>query len=326
MIVPEHWAEARKQHRSTDKQITVRRYGWSEVSAEEARRMAETRAEEALQRILSGEKLLRREPRVAYNGATGVPIREEVLARHGEEVVTRNAYGARCLNSPRALFADLDFGTEPGFKAALLAFVALAALAALVGMLVHSRGVGLGLMLVALAFASPLAGLVRRLRVAARGGEEQLARQRIQAFLDAHPDWALRMYRTPAGLRLLATHRCFAPDAAEVQAFFAAVGADPLYVRMCLNQNCFRARLSAKPWRIGIGAHMRPRPGVWPVRPERMAVRAAWIADYEARAAAFAACRFVEALGSAKVAPELAPVIALHDRESRALAGDAALA
>lgn len=56
------------------------------------------------------------------------------------------------------------------------------------------------------------------------------------------------------------------------------------------------------------------------------APRAAWIADYEARAGAFAACRFVEALGSAKVAPELAPVIALHDRESRALAGDAALA
>lgn len=48
---------------------------------------------------------------MAYNGAQGVPIREEVLERHGDTVITRNGYGAKCLNTPDVLFADVDFDT-----------------------------------------------------------------------------------------------------------------------------------------------------------------------------------------------------------------------
>src|ERR1700743_1406360 len=97
MIVPDYWAEARRQHRTVNGQITVRRFAWSLTDEADAQVMAGQRADEALQRLLSGEKLDRRERKVAYNGAVGVPIREEVLSRHGEEVITRNAYGARCL-------------------------------------------------------------------------------------------------------------------------------------------------------------------------------------------------------------------------------------
>jgi hypothetical protein len=95
---------------------------------------------------------------------------------------------------------------------------------------------------------------------------------------------------------------------------------------MCRNQRCFRARLSAKPWRIGVQTHMKPRPGVWPVRAERRAERAAWIADYEAKAARYAACVFVESLGSGRVHSKLAPLVDLHDRECRALAPGVPLA
>ena len=63
--------------------------------------------------MLSGEKLRRREPQTSYNGAEGVPIREEVLEQHGEEIITRNSYGARCLNTPNVLFADIDFDGVP---------------------------------------------------------------------------------------------------------------------------------------------------------------------------------------------------------------------
>lgn len=112
MIVPDHWAEARRVLRTIGGQVTVRRFGWSESSHLDAQSMAEIRAEEASQRILSGEKLSKREPKVPYNGADGVPIREEVLARHGEEVITRNGYGAHCLNPPRVLFADIDFAIK----------------------------------------------------------------------------------------------------------------------------------------------------------------------------------------------------------------------
>lgn len=101
MIVPAFWAEARAQRREQNRQVTVRRFGWSDESLTAAQAHAETRAAEALLRIWSGDKkLLRREPKIAYNGAHGVPIREEIIARQGDAIVTRNGYGAHCLNTP----------------------------------------------------------------------------------------------------------------------------------------------------------------------------------------------------------------------------------
>ncbi len=314
MIVPNYWAEARKQYRAAGRQVTVRRFGWSMSSTEDAAAMADRRAEEALARVVSGEKLECREPKVPYNGAEGVPIREEVLERHGDDVVTRNAYGARCLNSPSALFADVDFETaEPIIEV----FVILALLGASAGFVQGSWRLALGLLIASLVLAAPIAKLIRRIRIAVQGGAEALTRQRLTAFLTSHPSWNVRIYRTPCGLRLLATHRPYATDDPEVGHFFKAVHADPIYVRMCLNQHCFRARLTAKPWRIGIASHMRPRPGVWPVAPERISVRAAWIAEYEVRAAGFSSCRYVESLGSGSIDPRIQSVVDLHDRESR---------
>jgi hypothetical protein len=319
MIVPDYWAEARRQYKRAGKQVTVRRYGWSMASQADAQLMAEARADDALQRIVAGESLARLEHKSAYNGADGMPIREEVLARHGEVVITRNAYGARCLNTPDTLFADIDFHPDRGAKPALLAFAVLSVGAVVAGIALASWGAALGLLFVALLAAAPVASLFTRLVVAAGGGAERLARKRIADFVAANPAWNLRLYRTPAGFRVLATHQPFEAKAQAVQRFFAQVSADPVYVRMCTNQNCFRARLTAKPWRIGISAHMRPRPGIWPVRPESVAVRNGWIADYEAKAAAFAACRFVESMGSGVVHRAVKAVVDLHDRESGAL-------
>jgi hypothetical protein len=326
MIVPDHWAEARRQHKQPGRQVTERRFGWSDTSREEAQAMAERRAEEALARLLAGEPLPRREPKVPYNGAAGVPIREEVLARRGEEVITRNAYGARCLNSPVALFADVDFEQTLGVRKVLAAFALLFVLAISARWLSGSRGVAIALAVASLFGALPLARLLERTGVAMQGGAEQRARRRLERFVAAHAAWNVRLYRTPAGLRLLATHRPCEATESEVAAFFEAVGADPMCVRMCRNQRCFRARLTAKPWRIGIAGHLRPRPGVWPVAPVALPRRAAWVADYERRAAGFASCRYLGSVGSGLVHERLQPVVELHDRESRAHAAQVPLA
>lgn len=87
---------------------------------------------------------------------------------------------------------------------------------------------------------------------------------------------------------------------------------------MCLNQHCFRARVSAKPWRIGIGDHIRPRPGTWPVSPERLPERRAWLERYDHAAAGFAACRFIESLGKGASVPAAQAVRQLHDELCRA--------
>jgi len=295
MIVPEHWAEAQAQQQLGGRQITLRRLGWSMRSAEDAQAMAEARVAEALQRSQAGESLPRRERKQGYSGAAGLPIREEVLSRWDEEVITRNSYGARCLNTPHALFADVDF--EPLHPARKVFAV-------------------LGLLIAPLALL--LGRAVQRARAPAPP-DEAAVRTRLQRFLQQHPAWTVRLYVTPKGLRLLATHQRFDPAAPEVQAFFDAVGADPVYVRMCQNQRCFRARLSAKPWRIGLRERLRPSHAAWPLAPALQPQREHWVAQYEQAAAGYAACRWIETLGSGQVHPSLRAVVELHDRESRAL-------
>src|SRR3954466_10524905 len=97
MIVPKFWAEARAKKRTRRKQVTVRRFGWADESEAAAWAMAEARAKAALAEILEGRRLARRERKQPYNGAEGVPIREEIVATYGPMVLTRNSYGAVCL-------------------------------------------------------------------------------------------------------------------------------------------------------------------------------------------------------------------------------------
>jgi len=280
--------------------------------------MADRRADEALERVLSGEKLDRRERKVAYNGAVGIPIREEVLSRHGQEVITRNSYGAHCLNTPRALFADVDFDPKPRTRVTIAVFAILVVLSALVGVFLRSRGAALGMLFVSLFLAAPVASAARRIIISIQGGHERITRKRLQDFLTRNPSWNVRLYQTPGGLRLLATHQPFEASAPTVMRFFSAVGTDPVYVRMCCNQQCLRARLTGKPWRIGVEGHMRPRPGIWPVRSDRLQARTEWVSKYEQAATAYAACRFIESMGSGQVHPEIGDIVELHDREARA--------
>jgi hypothetical protein len=321
MLIPDFWAEASARHRGGGKQVTVRRFGWSDQSPDAAQRHAQTRADEALARLLAGERLERREPKVPYNGAEGVPIREEVLARHGDSVITRNSYGASCLNTPNALFADIDLEETPG-PGLVLPLTGLMVLGgAWIGHWLQGWGLAVLFGFMALAAGVSAARWLLAMRRQAGGGAEQLALTRLRSFVQAHPDWRLRVYRTPAGFRTLAMHRPFAPDEPEVGEFFRRVHADGVYVRMCQRQRCFRARVSPKPWRMGMDQHIRPRPGTWPVDPERWPERLLWVVDYEQRAESFASCRYLETLGEGATAPEIEAVRELHDRLSRADSG-----
>lgn len=318
MIVPQYWAQARKQHRERGRQITVRRFGWSDESEAHAQAMAEERAAEALRRVVAGERLPRNEPKVPYNGAHGVPIREQIVERHGDVVITRNAYGARCLNTPDVLFADIDLIGKAPFRLRATLSVVLAAVAWIVAWWTGSILSGALGTIVALLVGSFAGTMWQRARTSKAGGEASVARARVERFAAEHPEWGIRLYRTPNGWRTLVTHRLFAPGEPEVTGFFNAIGADPLYVRMCRNQQCFRARLSAKPWRIGIGTHLKPRPGVWPVRSEALGRRNAWIEHYEREASRYAACTFVASLGNQNVDAKAQMVSALHDESCRA--------
>lgn len=317
MLVPQYWAEASVCHRHGNKQVTVRRFGWSDSSQTDAQQHAEQRAQDAMARIQSGEPLLRREPKRAYNGADGVPIREEIINRVGDTIITRNGYGALCLNTPNVLFADVDFALQVPVRW-LLVIGGLELLFALLLATVAGWGVGLVAGVLGLLLAYPLANALYKVWLGLGGGPEQQARTRIDRFSAAHPDWHLRLYRTPAGFRVLAMHRLFDPVEPAVADSFAALGTDPLYQQMCRHQRCFRARVSPKPWRIGLARHLRPRPGIWPVSEAGMALRQQWVADYNRLAERFAACHFVGQLGSQTVHPDALSVQRLHDELCRA--------
>lgn len=321
MLIPSFWAEASARHRGKDRQVTVRRFGWSLDSSEDAARSAQARADDALARVLAGENLARREPKVPYNGADGVPIREQVLERHGDTVITRNLYGARCLNTPDVFFADIDFQNAPGPALLVPVVGALMLGAAWWGRTTSGWGLAVVAMLAALVVGWAAAKALMALQVNASGGPEQAARRRVEAFVTAHPGWRLRLYRTPAGLRTLALHRRFDPAEPEVAEFFQAVRADKLYARMCERQRCFRARISPKPWRMGVDTHIKPRPGVWPINPERLPEREAWIAVYEIVAEGYASCRLLADLGDGPLDDGADAVRALHDEACRAQSG-----
>lgn len=318
MIVPQYWAESRLQHRHGGQQMIVRRFGWSDSTQVDAQAHAEQRAQEALHRLLAGDKLPRRERKTPYNGASGMPIREEIVDRRASVILTRNSYGARCLNTPDVLFADLDFHSASNLRWTLAWMACGVISVAGLGWLMHSASLGLVLAILGLLGGGFVAQPLHRLAQSVRGGAEGMARKRIAAFVAQRPQWHLRVYRTPAGLRVLAMHRTFDPADPAVTDCFKALGADPIYVRMCLNQHCFRARVSAKPWRIGVAEHIRPRPGVWPVQPARMAERQAWVARYEGVAQSYAACSLIATLGSGVVDPQAQLVQEWHDELCRA--------
>lgn len=332
MIVPRYWAEGRVQKRDGRRQVTIRRYGWSDISVADAQSNADARANEAMARVLAGEKLHRRDHKVPYNGAEGLPIREEVLATHGDAVITRNSYGAHCLNTPNVLFADVDV-EDRKTTGCVVAIVIAATLTAFSYLWMTGSGLCCErpswriplILLLAFAWSGVVTVVGARVDHTWRSRQrtkqskgEDAALENIRQFANAHPEWGLRVYRTPAGFRVMASHAPFNANQPEVAEIFSRLRVDSVYRRMCQNQQCFRARLTAKPWRAGISAHMRPRPGVWPVKAEQMPVRTAWIADYERAASGFAACRFIETLGNAVVHPDVRPVLELHDALSRA--------
>ena len=71
----------------------------------------------------------------------------------------------------------------------------------------------------------------------------------VADYFSAHKDQSGILYETAEGMRLVFTHQLMTVKEAQQQGLFDLSYCDPRYVKMCLIQACFRARLTAKPWR-----------------------------------------------------------------------------
>jgi hypothetical protein len=315
MVIPYFWAETRLHHKLGKKQVTVKRWGWSDVSQDDAQDLANRRANEAKERILNGEKLRRLETKDVYGNEDGVPIREEVISKHGEVVITRNSYGSLCLNTPNLLFADVDAEWHGALEMRLPGGIGIIIGGITIGYWQNS-------ILLGVAFVSVVAWLWsfinnqinRRRRPLAEANLKQENLNAVRNFLTKHPEWNLRVYETPAGHRLLAMHDVFDPQGDAAKSALNELNSDKRFVNLCAIQACFRARVSPKYWRMGYKPKNSLPKSKWPFPTEHLAIRKEWVTGYDAISSRFASCRFIEQIGSNKVHPEAEAVRLLHDQ------------
>lgn len=272
-----------------------------------------------MERILNGETLRRQEGAWAYgDNNEGIPIREEVVARHGDIAITRNSYGSLCLNTPNVLFADVDAYWNPPHRLSPLGCLTLIIVGVCAGLWQRSWLLTVMISIGGPWLASSIANFINAIK---RPQGEAMARQKamntIHEFIIGHPTWHLRVYETPAGYRLLGMHDVFDPDGEIAQQALDTLGSDPNFSRLCALQSCFRARVSPKYWRTGYRPqHHLPR-ARWPFTPAQAATRDKWVTGYNSFADRFASCRFIEQLGSSTIHPEAESVRALHDELCR---------
>lgn len=272
----------------------------------------------------------RREPKVPYNGAEGVPIREEVIEERPDAVVTRNNYGALCLNVDDVLFVDVDdedllrMPVGSTSRAARWALVAALLVASSAWLFPHFNACNEPVAAWPFALKSLLPGFLLSWmviywsahawhvwRCKRSGMALGLATAAVKEILQHQPNGCWRIYKTPAGGRVMAVHGLFDPTAEQTQDLMKQLRVDPLYAAMCRRQQCFRARVSAKPWRMPNMERMRGP--VWPVPPAALARRQAWVEIYNRAAPEFSACHLVEVVGSAPSDPKAQRVQQWHD-------------
>lgn len=136
---------------------------------------------------------------------------------------------------------------------------------------------------------------------------------KIEQYQKQNPHYTLKVYETFAGLRVVVTNQVFENYSASAKAIFSALGADPLYVKLCETQSCFRARLTPKPWRINI-----ERPVTRFPRQEQAELDefASWVQQYEMASRSVSTVKLVSIFGKDFEHPDVARVLAVHDHYS----------
>jgi hypothetical protein len=314
MIVPSYWHEVSDKREVLGKKVTAKRFGWSDISKIDAEQVANQRLDEAFNALRNGETVHLRDIRVPYSGSDGVPIREEVIQKTGNIVITRNSYGALCLNTPNVLFTDVDTYKESGPALTLTCGIIIFGTALMVILAMITGSKLWAYLILAVFLLAPLVS-----RIVDKFQKNHLVTNmwdQINKYVTTDPQWACRIYETPNGYRLMVTHSTFDPLSEEAIDFMNIIKSDHIYVNMCKMQNCFRARVSPKPWRVGIPNHMKPV-GVWPIPKDRIVDRQAWVDNYNKSIINYSSCRLIKEVGSGRVCDAARTVIDLHDKLSQ---------
>lgn len=137
--------------------------------------------------------------------------------------------------------------------------------------------------------------------------------ENIKTFQEANPQYMFRVYETCAGLRVVVVNQLFESNSTSANSLFKGLGGDLLYARLCRSQSCFRARLTPKPWRMGL---MYLDPECRYPRNNKQAQDAfeKWSKEYELMSSKFGVVRWVDTFGSHKENADVMKILSVHDK------------
>ncbi len=276
MRIPKYWV--RGEHSGQDHKGQTLKFwawGWSFGNMAEATAMAAERARRIFEHFVQGGT-----PNT-YDYLEH-PLREEIVQSYSQEgntaaIITRNRYGSLVLNAANVCFVDVDFPdtTPKGLLGSIKALFS-----------------------------------AKKLREQAAAAQAETM-QRVRQWATRNPRRSFRLYRTAAGLRMLMTDHLYEPNSPDIAAMFDQLGCDTLYRKLTQKQECFRARLTPKPWRCDC----RRPPNRWPwENPKDEKAYRKWQEDYERRCKGWGTCHFIEAFGAEAADETLGGVIELHDQ------------
>ena len=277
MYFPRYWHRSSTSATNPENgaQWPLNAWGWDDHSEAAAKELSEKRLAGALEGLKKG---IQPQGNSWYQYEDR-PLREERIEEISGEsglsaVVTRSKSGPLILNTAAVMFVDIDL---PDPQATMRGCLSV---------LFSNKG-------------SPSAG-----------GPRKETLSNIENVAAGQSGLSARCYETPAGFRLLVTHKPYDPKSTESTELLQAFGADPLFTRLCERQSCYRARLTAKPWRLG----MTTAPACWPVPDDLMTRQTEWLQSYASTCTGTAACRFLKTVGSSsEVCDEAQMVVKIHD-------------
>lgn len=310
MKIYDHWAKRACKGKSPDgDDWWLVSWGGSNIDVNSAAIAAENNLGDLQKRLADADT------RNSFYYCGTAPVKEKVLERFGNPdqpyaAITRNRYGALVLNAANVFIADVDLDLNHSDRSGI------STAAKQISSKTEKRGFFSNL------FSGKTKGPTRARQSAMeksvqenyqqlRDMEQQRALKRFAEFHEKFPALSFRVYETAAGYRIIVTNQRVDTDDSQSAAWLEALESDKLYRRLCKQQQCYRARLTPKPWRLpGCGSPVFFPNGQY----DHETGLENWIDEYREKSKSVAVCNLVNSYGEATATGETAEVLAVHDR------------
>lgn len=133
--------------------------------------------------------------------------------------------------------------------------------------------------------------------------------KRVSKLSKKYRELGFRVYETHNGIRVIVVGQDMDPRSDESDKMMVKFRADWLYRVLCRKQNCYRARLTPKPYRMRHRAHRVH----WPRDAEQQTALDEWLQTYNEKSQRYAVCKHIDTFGLDR----RDPLVDLHDRRTR---------